>query len=480
MVQISKTGIQLVNQEMRDLEEVYTWDATMNNGNGGYKPKSGNIGGGPLASNDADMVSLIQDYSKGGPGVTFYGGSTIDANGKLVVNTNIGMKWTEQNIAQGSTARTADLSFSNYQDAKLKGYDIIGRTDPEAFKTKLDGYADIYFGDDYKNNYTEDVVTKLQMSKGQYTEEVIKSYDEAEIAAEATYRANIAKVPLDFDQSDWQLVGGDPKRVIDPNNANDRQEYEDLLWKKLEAERGIATTSEIDVHKLKKSEAFAVKINNLRGVGIGGFDASWGTDVFKDFDARGLDPSTGQPWAANVPAANRIGLTQRKNITPKVLKVISKDVENKIAAGPAGVTDLAKLLSSMSPQKDKYKSGAQARQDIINVYQDDYKAKHGGSAGTPAEILKFAAGKDSVQPDSNLGLYYNADQIVPGGLFNLSGNSARKVNIDNAAQIYRRLLEETKKSGLISGADMNYIINETPVKSKNLPTVGTVRTRSTK
>ena len=319
IVQTSKTGIQLVNQEMNDLEEVYTWDATLNGGNGGYTPKSGSIGGGPLASNDANMVSLIQDYSKGGPAVNFYGGSTIDANGKLVVNTNVGMKWTEQNVAQGATARTADLSFGNYQDAKSKGYDIIGRTDPEAFNTKLNGYGDIYFGDSYKNNYTEDVITKLQINKGQYTEEVIKSYDEAEVAAEALYRQNISKVPLNFDQSDWQLVGGDPNRVIDPLNVTDRSEYEDLLWKKLEAEKGISTTSEINVQKLKKSEANAVKINNLRGVGIGGFDSSWGTEIFKDFDARNLDPSTGRPWASTVPAADRVGLTQRKNITPKVL-----------------------------------------------------------------------------------------------------------------------------------------------------------------
>ena len=470
----SKTAIALVNQEKRDLDEVYQWDQTLNGGAGGYQPISGNIGGGPLATNDKNMVSLVKDYSKGGPGISFYGGSTIDATGKLIINTNVGMKWTDPSAAQGTTAATADLSFINYQDAKDKGYDIIGRTNQEAFNTKTKGYKDMYFGDAYKDNFKETVTTTLQKSKGEYTEEVVTSYLDATKQSKNEFFNNINL--LKFDQSDWQLVGGDAQKQIDPLNANDRQAYADLLWNKLEKENAIATRSKVDINKLEKSDAFAIRINDLRGNGVGGFDSSWGSKVFKDWDARGLDPNTGRPWASSVPLPARKGLGQRKNITPKMLQNISKDIDRKVQAGSAGVTELAQFLSSIGNRQNKFKSGAQAQQDIVSAYQADYSAKHGGATGTTAEVLRFAAGRDAQQPDTNLGIYYGADNIQPGKLFDMAGNSARAMNIGNPAQIYKLILGETG----LSSKELDYIIGGTAVKQANLPTVGTVVTKKTK
>ena len=467
MVQSSKLGIELVNQEKNDLDEVYTFD----NATQTYKPMTGNIAGGPLATNDKDKVDLVKDYGRGGAGIDFFGGSEI-VNGKLVVNTNVGMKWTEQGTAQGVTPRTTDLSFNNYTDAKAKGYDIIGRTNGEAFDVTMNLNKDLYFGQDYKDNFEETVTTTIQLNNGEYTEEVIKSYEESQKAQKEKFDAAIPK--LNFNQSDWQMVQGNPNRVIDPTNPQDRKDYADLLWKNLEDRYAIKDRSKFDVKKLEKSDAFAMKINDIRGRGIGGFETAWQTEAFKDFDARGLDPSTGSPWAQGV--TNKVGLTSRKNLTPKVLKNVSIDLNKKIKNGPSGVTQLAEVLTAINPSsRHSFKSGAQARQEVVDAYKDDYLTQT-GSAGNPIQVLKFAAGKAAVQPSPDMGVYYGADKIVPGKLFDMSGNSARSLKIDNDAQIYDIILDEIGLSKNVK----DYIISGAAVKQRNLPTEGTVTKSKTK
>jgi len=465
MVGSSKLGIELVNTEYRDYKDVYQVTAGSNT----LSPISSHINGGPLATNDPDMVDLIKDYGSGGAGIKFEGGSYIDANNKLVVNTNLTMNWTEQNTAAGTTPRTATLSFQKYNDVKDKGYDIIGRTNGEAFKIMMNGQKDLYFDDNYHAGFTEEVKTSIQQGNGTYTEETIKSYSDALSEEKAKFDSSVGD--LKIDQSSWQLLGGNGQ--IDPNDAGDRIKYADLLWKKLEDENAISDKSKFNIKDLEKSDQFTIRINSLRGKGIGGFGKAQNTKAFQRFDAAGLDPNTGQAWANNVPANKRIPLSKRGHVNPKQLKVIAKNIQSH---GTQGISDLADLMTQLNTKGYKYKSGQDAKNDIQTSYEAEYTSVSGDTSPSQDDILKFAAGKytdnsgNVVTPAS--GVYYGADQIQANKLFDMtpSKRTAIPLPATNEDQIYELILKQMN----LSPTEYNYIVNNTRLKNPKVPKAGTV------
>jgi len=464
MVESSKLGIELVNHEYKDYKDIYQ----VTPGSNTLTPISSHINGGPLATNDPDMVDLIKDYGSGGAGIKFEGGSSI-VNGKLVVNTNLTMNWTEQNVTPGNAARTATLSFQKYNDVKDKGYDIIGRTDSGPFTVMMNAQKEMYFDDNYHAGFTERVKTSIQQGDGTYTEETIKSYSDALSEEKAKFDSSVGD--LEINQSSWQLLGGNGQ--IDPTDAGDRIKYADLLWKKLKDENAISDKSKFNIKDLEKSDQFTIRINSLRGKGIGGFGKAQNTKAFHKFDAAGLDPNTGQAWANNVPANKRIPLSKRGHVNPKQLKVVAKNIQSH---GVQGISDLAELMTELNTKGYKYKSGQDAKNDIQHSYEAEYTSVSGNANPTQADVLKFAAGKyrdnsGNVVPPTS-GVYYGADQIQANKLFDMtpSKRTAIPLPATNEAQIYELILKQMN----LSPTEYNYIVNNTKLKNPKVPKERTV------
>ena len=413
----SKTGIELVNQEAKDLGETYTLSTDVN-GAAVFTPKNSSIPGAALNNNNDDLTGLISDYSLNhGANITFAGGSKI-VNGKLEVNTNVGLKYKKP-VGTGQQTSDVFLNFGLYQDTKAKGYDIIGRTDAETYNTRFDGYWQTFGGKAYDNSFSEILNTTVD-ANGEITYETIKKYDKAndEVRNNILAKTN----SLNVNQNDWQLMGGPAYSgntidVIDPNNAQHRKEFAKLLGDRLIENKGKKDEISYKYDTQDKMSEFAASINDYRANGLVGF---------------------GRINDANMPA----NFKGKSRLTPDEIKDLSKDFTSH--------TKLGKFLTDLSGDNNRYKSGV----DVLNQIVTDYEAEANalGYYG-PTDVLEFAAGKKSDQPGT---VYPGADKIKYGDLYETSGAYATLIEWDNPDKvedlIYKELdLSQKQRQYLKSG-----------------------------
>ena len=416
----SKTGIELVNQEAKDLSETYTL-STDPNGAAVFTPKNSAIPGAALNNNNEDLTGLISDYSLNhGKHITFAGGSKI-VNGKLEVNTNVGLKYKKP-VGPGQQASDVFLNFGLYQDTKAKGYDIIGRTDAETYNTRFDGYWKTFGGKAYDDSFSEILNTTVD-ANGEITYETIKQYDKANNEVKNNILAKTNS--LNVNQNDWQLMGGPAlypnKKIIDPNNAQDRKDFAKLLGDRLIENKGKKDEISYKYDTQDKMSEFAASISDYRTNGLTGFGRINDANMPDDFKGK-------------------------SRLTPDEIKDLSKELLNP--------KKLALFLTDLSGNNNRYKGGQQVQEQIIEDYENEAKT-YGYTSIT--DILDFASGEKSDQPKT---LYPGANKIKHGDVYETSGAYATIIEYDNPDKIedliYKELdLSQKQRQYLKAGTAVN-------------------------
>jgi len=326
-------------------------------------------------------------------------------------------------VGAGQQASDVFLNFGLYQDTKAKGYDIIGRTDADTYNTRFDGYWQTFGGKAYDDSFSEILNTTVD-ANGEITYETIKQYDKAnkEVKDNILSKTN----SLNVNQNDWQLMGGPAVYnidVIDPNNAQHRKDFATLLGDRLIENKGKKDEISYKYDTQDKMSEFAASISDYRTNGLTGF---------------------GRINDANMPDDFK-GKTRLK---PDEIKDLSKELLNP--------TKLAKFLTDLSGNNNRYKGGLDVKSQIITDYEDE-AATYGYTS--PNDVLEFAAGKKgNNQPQT---LYPGANKIKDGDVYETSGAYATIIEYNNPDKIEDLIYKELD----LSQKQRQYLKAGTPVSS---------------